>query len=319
MATNDYNYIMPVAKNADDETALYTKIVNNEVKNLTIVVDGDFSNGVENDGIFYALRGVGALVGNINNKLKNEQGAGLVDTLDLTQNTLQNVSVSASFKAFTFKVFKTGSVNHDSYVLVGAGGEKAVGTLNEIIDKDSVILEQLGHNLTHYSAQTPTCTEIGWNAYEKCSRCDHTTYVELPMEEHTYTSTIVPPTTESGGYTLHTCSVCGDEYKDNFVDKSTYTTGDVNGNDQVDSADAIHLLRHTLFPTIFQLNQSGDFNGDASVDSADAIYLLRHTLFPNFFPLKASSSTQVMMVTEIVVIDSRKVYASTASTKKETV
>ena len=144
MATNDYNYIMPVAKNADDETALYTKIVNNEVKNLTIVVDGDFSNGVENDGIFYALRGVGALVGNINNKLKNEQGAGLVDTLDLTQNTLQNVSVSASFKAFTFKVFKTGSVNHDSYVLVGAGGEKAVGTLNEIIDKDS-----LGHTRTY--------------------------------------------------------------------------------------------------------------------------------------------------------------------------
>ena len=138
------------------------------------------------------------------------------------------------------------------------------------------------------------------------------------MEEHSYTSTIVPPTTESEGYTLHTCSVCGHEYKDSFVDKLTYTLGDVNGDSSVDSADAIHLLRHTLFPSIFQLNQGGDFNGDTSVDSADAIYLLRHTLFPNFFPLKASTPAQVMMVTEVVAVDPRKVYASAASTKKET-
>lgn len=138
MSTSDYNYILPVAKNVEDLTALYTKIENNVVKDLTIVVDGDFDNGVENDGIFYAIRGVGALVGNINNKLKNEEGAGLPDALDLTTNTIKNVSVSAQYKAFTFKVLKTGSVNYDSYILVGAGGEKAVGTLNEVIDKDSL-------------------------------------------------------------------------------------------------------------------------------------------------------------------------------------
>ena len=30
------------------------------------------------------------------------------------------------------------------------------------------------HNLVQHDAQAPTCTAIGWNAYETCSRCDYT-------------------------------------------------------------------------------------------------------------------------------------------------
>jgi len=33
-----------------------------------------------------------------------------------------------------------------------------------------------------------------------------------------YTSTVVPPTYTEQGYTLHTCTVCGSSYKDNYVD-----------------------------------------------------------------------------------------------------
>ena len=37
-----------------------------------------------------------------------------------------------------------------------------------------------GHKLTQVEAKAPTCTEVGWNAYEYCSNCDYTTYVEIP-------------------------------------------------------------------------------------------------------------------------------------------
>ena len=30
-------------------------------------------------------------------------------------------------------------------------------------------------------AQAPTCTKIGWNAYQTCENCDYTTYVEIPV------------------------------------------------------------------------------------------------------------------------------------------
>ena len=42
----------------------------------------------------------------------------------------------------------------------------------------------LNHDLEQHDAKAPTCTEIGWNAYETCSRCDHTTYAELPALNH---------------------------------------------------------------------------------------------------------------------------------------
>ena len=43
----------------------------------------------------------------------------------------------------------------------------------------------LGHDLIHHEAQAATCTEIGWDAYDTCSRCDYTTYVEIPATGHT--------------------------------------------------------------------------------------------------------------------------------------
>jgi len=61
--------------------------------------------------------------------------------------------------------------------------------------------------------------------------------------------------------------------------------GDYDDNKEVTDADAIYLLRHTLFPNVYTLNQSGDTNADGEISDADAIYLLRHTLFPAVYPL----------------------------------
>ena len=47
-----------------------------------------------------------------------------------------------------------------------------------------VELPALNHALEQHEAQAPTCTEIGWDAYETCSRCDYTTRKELPALNH---------------------------------------------------------------------------------------------------------------------------------------
>lgn len=64
------------------------------------------------------------------------------------------------------------------------------------------------------------------------------------------------------------------------------TRGDVNGDGKVDSDDSIYLLRYTLMPEMYPINQDGDMNGDGVVDSDDAIYLLRYTFLPTQYPLK---------------------------------
>ena len=42
------------------------------------------------------------------------------------------------------------------------------------------------HDLKQHAAKAATCTEKGWNAYETCSRsgCNHTTYQEIPALNH---------------------------------------------------------------------------------------------------------------------------------------
>lgn len=85
------------------------------------------------------------------------------------------------------------------------------------------------HALVHHEAKAPTCTAVGWEAYDTCSRCTYTTYREIPAA-HTYGETWVkgqdghwkvcevcqnrsevePHTWEDATYTApKTCTVCG--------------------------------------------------------------------------------------------------------------
>ena len=123
----------------------------------------------------------------------------------------------------------------------------------------TVDMPALGHDMQTVDAQAPNCTEIGWDAYEICSVCDHIeNYVEIPATGHTeavvdaqaptctetglaegskcsvcesvlvaqeiipaaghkYEAVVTAPTCTEDGYTTHTCSVCGDSYKDSPV------------------------------------------------------------------------------------------------------
>ena len=66
------------------------------------------------------------------------------------------------------------------------------------------------HDLKQHAAKAPTCTEIGWNAYETCSRCDYTTYTELTALNHDLVQheAQAPTCTEKGWNAYETCSRC---------------------------------------------------------------------------------------------------------------
>ena len=81
------------------------------------------------------------------------------------------------------------------------------------------------HDLKQHAAKAPTCTEKGWNAYETCSRCDHTTYAELPALNHDYQAVTVEPTCETDGYTVFTCSRCKDSYTADPTDQLGHQFG----------------------------------------------------------------------------------------------
>ena len=68
------------------------------------------------------------------------------------------------------------------------------------------------HDLVHHDAKAPTCTEIGWDAYETCQRegCTYTTKVELPALKHNlvHHDAKAPTCTEIGWEEYDTCSRC---------------------------------------------------------------------------------------------------------------
>jgi hypothetical protein len=71
------------------------------------------------------------------------------------------------------------------------------GGTKEIADHDAVTVAALNHDLQSHAEKAATCVEVGWNAYESCSRCDYTTYSEKPLIDHNYVDAV--------------CSVCGKE------------------------------------------------------------------------------------------------------------
>ena len=69
-----------------------------------------------------------------------------------------------------------------------------------------------GHDLVHHEAKAATCTEIGWKAYDTCSRsgCNYTTYRAIPALKHDLVqhAAKAPTCTEIGWDAYEACSRC---------------------------------------------------------------------------------------------------------------
>ena len=69
------------------------------------------------------------------------------------------------------------------------------------------------HALVHPYAKAPTCTEIGWDAYDLCVRCGYTTRKELPALNHDLVRHVAQaPTCTEKGWAYDTCSRSGCNY-----------------------------------------------------------------------------------------------------------
>ena len=51
-----------------------------------------------------------------------------------------------------------------------------------------------------------------------------------------------------------------------FGADGTVIRGDINGDEKVNSDDAVYLLRHTFLPDRYPVGQSADVNGDGKVN-----------------------------------------------------
>ena len=82
-------------------------------------------------------------------------------------------------------------------------------SVNEI-EENAWVIPALGHAEVPHAAQPATCTDIGWEAYETCSRCSYSTYEEIPALGHAEVPHAAQPATctDIGWDAYETCSRC---------------------------------------------------------------------------------------------------------------
>ena len=84
--------------------------------------------------------------------------------------------------------------------------------------KETEAVDAKGHGYTD-TVTAPTCTEQGYTTHT-CTVCGDSYkdgYVSAKGHSYTHHAGVAPTCTEKG-YVKHTCTVCGDSYKDGYVD-----------------------------------------------------------------------------------------------------
>jgi len=106
--------------------------------------------------------------------------------------------------------------------------------------KAPVLTDEKHHlDLNQVEAQAPACEKKGWDAYEYCTKCDYTTYNELPALEHKkvpvkgYAATC----TENGLTDGEQCELCRKWFVEQTVILAAHTSVDVPAVDVTCTAD----------------------------------------------------------------------------------
>ena len=112
------------------------------------------------------------------------------------------------------------TVSYSDNINAGTGTIKVtfMGNYTGSISKTFKITPAHQHTFGSWRiTKAPTCTTDGEQKRSCTSKdCGHyTETATIPAKGHKYVDTVVAPTCTTGGYTLHTCSVCKKSYKDN--------------------------------------------------------------------------------------------------------
>lgn len=87
------------------------------------------------------------------------------------------------------------------------------------VSRTKVEIPALGHDYVDHEGKANSCTEIGWNAYRTCTRCDYTEYKEIAAHGHNpvegdIENFVEPTCTTEGSYDrVFYCSICEVELK----------------------------------------------------------------------------------------------------------
>ncbi|MBR2889378.1 MAG: leucine-rich repeat protein, partial [Oscillospiraceae bacterium] len=83
-----------------------------------------------------------------------------------------------------------------------------------------------GHKFSNWTVvKAATCTEDGTERRD-CQNCDHYETRVIEATGHDYKSVVTAPTCTERGYTIHTCSICGDSYVDTYVPALGHSYGE---------------------------------------------------------------------------------------------
>ena len=139
-----------------------------------------------------------------------------------------------------------------------------------------------GHNYGSWTTtKEATCTEKG-SKTRKCQSCGYTEIDEIATTSHNYTIKVIEPTEKEQGYTLHTCSGCGDNYITDYTDPignidpnmpSIHVSGDINNDGKVNMKDVTRLHQYVNGWDVMVDKSLIDVNGDGKVNMKDVTRL----------------------------------------------
>lgn len=218
---------------------------------------------------------------------------------------------STNIKCDNLSFSPDGGNNHVNMADLYSNFVSAQEALSAMQEKIAELEEKLDveheHIYTTEVSVSPTCTDNGERLY-KCG-CGYSYTTTIAALGHEYTSVVTPPTTTAQGYTTHTCTRCGDSYKDNYTeadtgsDEDTITVGvtktvdivQCSTSDLNDSTPAADLTFVKFIPTVtgtYQFEATGGTHTDTIAclfDSTKTVQLIRdddsgtgaHFLFTN--------------------------------------
>ena len=131
--------------------------------------------------------------------------------LSLILTVVVTVGISSATKGL---VIQPGDVNGD-----GAINAKDAVMLAQYLAGWNVILGGDSHTVVIDAAVPATCTQTGLTEGKHCSDCGMILVKQqvVPMADHDYEDTVVPPTETEKGYTFHKCKICGHEMTDSYT------------------------------------------------------------------------------------------------------
>ena len=121
---------------------------------------------------------------------------------------------------------------------------KKCSSCGEILVAQEVI-PATGHTMGNWiEAKSPTCTAEG-TEQRGCLKCDYFETREVKATGHNYDSAVTAPTATEDGYTLHTCSICSNTYRDSIITPEAFMVTDEN-------IQKFHNGDYVSIPAVFQ-------------------------------------------------------------------